>query len=109
MLHPREFAGSLLNTIKTGLERTRLHAGPVPFAALAAVFTVLFLIRINTDSLAGMILMLMHCAHLLISMMNQPERRYIFSTEILCLLGWLLITLAFLKKFGHRDAANCPT
>ena len=102
MLHPREFADSLWNTIQTGLERTRLRVGPVPFAALAALFAVLFLLHVNTDSLTGLVLMLMHCAHLLISMMNQPERRYIYSTEILCILGWLLITLAFLRNLRKR-------
>ena len=44
----------------------------------------------------------MHAAHLCISMVNQPERRYIYSTEIICLLGWLLIWINLIKH-PERD------
>lgn len=97
MLHPGEFVSALTDTMKTALERTRLQAGPVPFAALLLLFTLFFVLRINTDSLMGMLLVLLHCSHLCLCMMNQPERRYIYSTEILCLLGWLLILVNLLN------------
>ncbi len=97
-----EFVSSLLGTIRTALERTRLRFGPLTFPVLAALFTVLFAVRVNTDSLTGLILMLMHCAHLCISMMNQPERRYIYSTEILCIFGWLLIWTAFITSLKRN-------
>ena len=97
-----EFVSSLLGTIRTALERTRLRFGPATFPVLAALFTVLFAVRVNTDSLTGLILMLMHCAHLCISMMNQPERRYIYSTEILCIFGWLLIWTAFITSLKRN-------
>lgn len=94
-LHFREFAASLAETIKTGLERTRLQWGPVPFIAFLLLSAVVFAVRFfrtrALQLLPGMVFVLMHCAHLCISMVNQPERRYIYSTEILCLLGWLLI------------------
>ena len=45
-----------------------------------------------------MLLVLLHCSHLCLCMMNQPERRYIYSTEILCLLGWLLILVNLLNS-----------
>lgn len=104
-LHFRELAAALADTIRISLERTRLRVGPLAFPVLAGIFTVLFLLRINTDSLLGMFFMLMHTVHLCISMMNQPERRYIYSTEIICLLGWLLITLNF---FAPRIKENIP-
>lgn len=91
MLHFSEFVSALTGTMKTALERTRLQIGPVPFIAFLLLFTLLFALRISTDSLTGMLLVLLHCSHLCLCMMNQPERRYIYSTEILCLLGWLLI------------------
>ncbi len=100
-MHFNKFLDSFSGTIQTAMERTRLKAGPVPFAGLAVLFLVLFAVRVNTDSLLGFILMLMHCAHLCLSMINQPERRYIYSTEILCLLGWTLI-LAGLTKTAER-------
>ena len=89
----KEFLTSITETMKTALERTRLQFGPVSFLVLAGLFLVLSLVRINEDSLTGALFMLAHAAHLCISMMNQPERRYIYSTEILCLLGWLLIVI----------------
>ena len=91
MLHFSEFVSALTGTMKTALERTRLQIGPVPFIAFLLLFTLLFVLRISSDSLTGMLLVLLHCSHLCLCMMNQPERRYIYSTEILCLLGWLLI------------------
>ena len=93
-LHPREFVSALAETLKTALTRTRLQLGPVPFAGLAVLFLILFAVNINTDSLTGFILSLMHIAHLFIFIVNQPERRYIYSTEILCLIGWLLILVS---------------
>lgn len=96
--HSREFLSALMETIKTALERTRLQIGPIGFPVLAGIFLILFLIRINIDSFAGLILMAAHTAHLVLSMMNQPERRYIYSTEILCLFGWLLILMAVIAK-----------
>ena len=97
-LHFREFAASLAETIKTALERTRLQWGPVPFVGFLLLFTLLFAVRFlrtrSLGALTGMVFVLMHCAHLCISMVNQPERRYIYSTEILCLIGWLLICAA---------------
>ena len=104
MRHFSEFVSSLAGTVRTALERTRLRVGPVPFIGLAAVFIILFALRISADSFAGMTLMLMHCAHLLLSMMNQPERRYIYSTEIICLLGWLLIAISFMGRFPGTKA-----
>ena len=102
-LHSKEFISALTETMKTALERTRLQLGPVPFTALACLFIILFLINIKTDSLTGMILTLMHMTHLFIFTVNQPERRYIYSTEILCLIGWLLIFVSFFKKWvGDR-------
>ena len=104
-LHSKEFISALTETMKTALERTRLQLGPVPFTALACLFIILFLINIKTDSLTGMILTLMHMTHLFIFTVNQPERRYIYSTEILCLIGWLLILLSLFRRFqgiGNR-------
>ncbi len=106
MMHLREFVSSLMDTIRTAFERTRLQLGPVPFIALAAVFIILFIVRRNADSLAGIVLFLMHSAHLVLSMMNQPERRYIYSTEIICLLGWLLIWISFMDKFPGIRTKN---
>lgn len=97
MIHFSEFVTALADNMKTALERTRLQAGSVPFAALLLLFTLLFVLRINIDSLSGMLLVLLHCSHLCLSMMNQPERRYIYSTVILCLLGWLLILINVLN------------
>ena len=98
MMHFREFTASLLGTVKTALERTRLRFGPVPFPGLVLLFTILFAVRIRTDSVLGMGFMGLHAVHLCISMVNQPERRYIYSTEIFCLLGWLLILINLMKK-----------
>ena len=97
MLHFSEFVSALTGTMKTALERTRLQIGPVPFFAFLLLFTLLFALRISSDSLTGMLLVLLHCSHLCLCMMNQPERRYIYSTEILCLLGWLLILVNLLN------------
>ena len=82
------------------MERTRLQIPPVPFIALFLLFTILFAVRVKTDSLLGMLFSLLHVIHLCLSMMNQPERRYIYSTEILCLFGWLLImiTVIYARK-----------
>ena len=96
--HFSEFVNALLDTMKTALERTRLQIGPVSFPVLVSVFFILSIISMNIDSFTGLILMVEHIAHLGISMMNQPERRYIYSTEILCLLGWLLIIIAAALK-----------
>ena len=97
MLHFSKFVSALTGTMKTALERTRLQIGPVPFIAFLLLFTLLFALRISSDSLTGMLLVLLHCSHLCLCMMNQPERRYIYSTEILCLLGWLLILVNLLN------------
>ncbi len=101
-MHFSEFTASLAGTVRTALERTRLQAGPVPFIAILLLFTLLFALRIREDSLLGMGFVLMHAAHLCISMVNQPERRYIYSTEILCLLGWLLIWINLINR-PERD------
>lgn len=101
--HFGEFVSSLAETIKTALERTRLQLGPIPFWALAVLFSVLSVLNINEGSAAGLIFMLLHIAHLCISMMNQPERRYIYSTEIFCLLGWLLIILHLAETTCRRS------
>ena len=101
-IHFREFISALAETMKTALERTRLQLGPIPFTALACLFIVLFVIKINIDSTTGMIIALMHMAHLFIFIVNQPERRYIYSTEILCLIGWLLIFESLFKAGNRR-------
>lgn len=98
--HSREFLSALMETVKIALERTRLQLGPIGFPVLAGIFLILFLIRVNMDSFAGLILMTAHVSHLVLSMMNHPERRYIYSTEILCLFGWLLILIAVTAKKG---------
>lgn len=102
-LHFSEFVSALAETMKIALERTRLQFGPIPFAAFCLLFIILFLLRISTDSLTGLILALMHTAHLFIFIMNQPERRYIYSTEILCLLGWLLIFINLIRKNAKEN------
>ena len=96
--HFNEFVDAIVDTMKTALDRTRLQIGPVSFPALVLVFLILSILSMNIDLFAGLILMAEHIAHLGISMMNQPERRYIYSTEILCLLGWLLIIIAAVLK-----------
>ena len=101
-LHFSKFVSALAETMKTALERTRLQIGPIPFIVILLLFTLLFALRINTDSRSGMLLVLLHCSHLCLSMMNQPERRYIYSTEILCLLGWLLILINVLNGKKKR-------
>ena len=101
-LHFREFISALSETMKTALERTRLQLGPVPFTAIACLFIVLFVIKISIDSTTGMIIALMHIVHLFIFIVNQPERRYIYSTEILCLIGWLLIFVSLFKAGDRR-------
>ncbi len=106
-LHFGEFLSALGGTMQTALERTRLQFGPIPFWAFLMLFTLLFALRINADSLSGMLLVTLHCSHLCISMMNQPERRYIYSTEILCLLGWTLILYNFIS--AGRSKQENPT
>ena len=101
--HSREFLSALMETIKIALERTRLQIGPIGFPVLVGLFLILFLIRMNIDSFAGLVLMAAHTAHLVLSMMNQPERRYIYSTEILCLFGWVLILVAVTAKRRKRN------
>ena len=98
----REFTASLFGTIKTALDRTRLRVGDLGFPVLAVLFLLLSLIKPGEDSLTGLLFMLSHAAHLCISMMNQPERRYIYSTEILCLLGWLLILIRLADTENYR-------
>ena len=101
-IHFREFISALTETMKTALERTRLQIGPVPFTVLACLFIVLFVMNISIDSTTGMIIALMHMVHLFIFIVNQPERRYIYSTEILCLIGWLLIFISLLKEIRDK-------
>ncbi len=96
--HFSEFVNALIDTMKTALDRTRLQIGPVSFPAMILMFLILSVLSMNIDSFTGLILMIGHITHLGISMMNQPERRYIYSTEILCLLGWLLIIIAVTLK-----------
>ena len=105
-LHFKEFAAALAGTMKTALERTRLRVGPIPFIGLFLLFTVLFAICVNTDSLLGMEIACQHAVHLCISMTNQPERRYIYSTEILCIIGWLLIMISLTGSKLKSDDEN---
>ena len=107
-LHFSEFINAILANFKTAMERTRLQFGPISFAALFILFTILFVLHISENSLLGMVLVFLHIGHLCISMMNQPERRYIYSTEILCLLGWLMIFVNLLcrQKSDRRNDQN---
>lgn len=102
LLHPGEFVSAIAGTIRTALERTRLQIAGIPFPVIALLFIILFLVNNNTDSLSGLSISLMHIAHLFIFSMNQPERRYIFSTEILCLTGWLLIFISLMTAIKQR-------
>ncbi|MBR6090220.1 MAG: hypothetical protein IKP86_09830, partial [Anaerolineaceae bacterium] len=95
-----EFLNALFGNIKTALERTRLQTGRISFPVLFLFFSVLFVLRPGTDTLLGFGFSLLHVIHLVLSMMNQPERRYIYSTEILCLLGWLMILCGVLRSLS---------
>ena len=102
LTHPGAFADSLAGEIRTALERTRLKLGPASFPILLAIFTITALLRISTESLTGLGLAALHCIHLCLSMINQPERRYIYSTEIICLIGWLLICVSVFRTLQKK-------
>lgn len=97
LLHFKDFAAAIAETVRIALERTRLQVGPVSFTVLLLLSAICFVLHINMDSMLGMGLVMQHVIHLCLSMMNQPERRYIYSTEILCLFGWLLILISLLR------------
>ena len=90
-VHQAELLTAYRDQLLLGLERTRLNLPRMPYGYLLAFFIVVSLIRCSRYSLTGIVLILLHNLHLLISVMNQPERRYIWSTEILFLMGAALI------------------
>lgn len=101
-VHLKEFFTTLSETVLTALQRTRLQLGQISFPIFLILFTGLFALRVNENSLIGLLFVFLHLVHLGISMVNQPERRYIYSTEILCLFGWLLILYNFVSTFNLR-------
>ena len=90
-VHKAELLAAYRDQLLLGLERTRLNLPRLPYIYLLAVFIVISLFRCSRYSLTGIVLILLHNLHLLISIMNQPERRYIWSTEILFIMGAALI------------------
>ncbi|MHC1771640.1 MAG: hypothetical protein AB9907_07880 [Flexilinea sp.] len=74
-----------------GIERTRIRTDRLPYLLLSGIFVFLSIIRCSRYSMTGLLMILLHNLHLLISITNQPERRYIWSTEIIFLMGAFLI------------------
>ncbi len=89
--HSSDMLDILRSQFQTAVERTRLQTVRLSYWMILALAAVLSLIRCSEISLTGLLFILLHNVHLLISVTNQPERRYIWSTEIFFLLGAGLI------------------
>lgn len=85
--HRAEMSEIIKTNLLASLDRTRLRTEWLPYGIFLGIVVILALIRWSAVSLTGLLFVFLHNAHLLISATNQPERRYIWSTEILFLLG----------------------
>lgn len=108
--HATAYRDLILGRIQAGLARSRIHLGRLSALTLTAILFLLGLLRRSAFSIAGLTLIALHGSHFLLSMQNQPERRYIWSTEIFFVLGAALIVYDFLrpviqpgKRSGSRD------
>ena len=101
--HFPELMEKLSDSAKLALERTRITGKRIGYLPILALFLVLAFIRRSRLSMSGLLMLLLHNAHVLISIMNQPERRYIYSTEILFLIGAALIIQNLLTPRKHSE------
>lgn len=101
-VHKTELLAAYRDQLQLGLERTRLSLPRLPYSYLLAVFIVISLFRCSRYSLTGFVLISLHNLHLMISIMNQPERRYIWSTEIFFLMGAALIVYNVFRSEQHQ-------
>ncbi len=101
--HFSELMGKLSDSAKLALERTRVTGKRIGYLPILVFFIVLSFIRCSRLSMSGLLMILLHNAHVLISILNQPERRYIYSTEILFLIGAALIIQNLLIPRKHSE------
>ncbi len=91
--HFSEFATAVKDSFMVGLSKTRLTFGsffkyPVLILTALALF---FAFAKSKTSVLGVVFILLHNLNVLLCAVNQPEKRYIYYSEILFILGFILI------------------
>ena len=91
--HFSEFVDAVKDSFLTGIAKTRLKVEGLcsyPTLILLAL-GLLFWLGKDAGSILGILFVVLHNANELLSAVNQPEKRYIFHSEILFILGLMLI------------------
>ncbi len=91
--HFSEFVNAVKDSFLTGIAKTRLKVEGLcgyPTLILLAL-GLLFWLGKDAGSILGILFVVLHNANVLLSAVNQPEKRYIFHSEILFILGLMLI------------------
>lgn len=102
--HFSEFTNAITDSFMAGLSKTRLTFGsffkyPVLMLTALALF---FAFGKSKTSVLGVVFILLHNLNVLICAVNQPEKRYIYYSEILFILGFILI----LKDLQDKHSEN---
>ena len=96
--HMPELIIDIREQAQLALERTRIHIGFANFIILFIAAFCFSFIRISSVSMTGLLFTMLHMTHLFISIINQPERRYIYSTEIIFILGCVIILFNLFRR-----------
>ena len=91
--HFTEFVDAVKDSFLAGIAKTRLKIEDLcsyPTLILLAL-GLLFWLGKDAGSILGILFVVLHNANVLLSAVNQPEKRYIFHSEILFILGLMLI------------------
>ena len=91
--HFNEFVNAVKDSFLAGIAKTQLKIEGLcnyPTLILLAL-GLLFWLGKDAGSILGILFVVLHNANVLLSAVNQPEKRYIFHSEILFILGLMLI------------------
>ncbi len=102
--HFSAYLSVLLDQIQFGVSKSRLQREWLSYPLILLLIGAFSILGRNLKSWQGLLLALLHNVHLVISMTNQPETRYIWSTEIIFLLGAVLVFSGLAKSRINKSA-----
>lgn len=102
--HFQKYLSVLFKQIQFGISKSRLQREWLSYPLILLLIGVFAILGRNLKSWMGLLFVLFHNVHLIISMTNQPETRYIWATEIIFLLGAVFIFSGLAEKVMRRSA-----